>query len=84
MPNVINDHHLHELTMYNDNKNASLYQEDLVRCYAVEAPENTIALRVNNTLSLYVINQKVRSVYFSFRCIFTIVQDFFKCVFYVM
>lgn len=59
MPHVANEQHLHKMTLFNDSKNSPLYQEDLLRCYALEAPQDAIAVRVNNTLSLYVINQKV-------------------------
>lgn len=66
IPHVACDHQLHAMTMFNDNKSCSLYQDDLVRCYAVVAPENAIVLRVNNTLSLYVINLKVNNIFRSY------------------
>uniref|UniRef100_T1PIV6 Translation initiation factor eIF2B subunit gamma n=1 Tax=Musca domestica TaxID=7370 RepID=T1PIV6_MUSDO len=50
-------------TLYNDNRTKPLYNGDLLRCYALEAPKEAIGVRVNTTLSFFAINQKLSSIW---------------------
>lgn len=59
IPNTTLDQQILKTTLYNDNKTKPLYHGDLLRCYALEAPKETIGVRVNTTLSFFAINQKV-------------------------
>ncbi|XP_013118657.1 translation initiation factor eIF-2B subunit gamma [Stomoxys calcitrans] len=50
-------------TLYNDNRTKPLYNGDLLRCYALEAPKETIGVRVNTTLSFFAVNQKLSTIW---------------------
>ncbi|XP_075165309.1 eukaryotic translation initiation factor 2B subunit gamma [Haematobia irritans] len=50
-------------TLYNDNRTKPLYNGDLLRCYALEAPKETIGVRVNTTLSFFAVNQKLSIIW---------------------
>ncbi|XP_061396538.1 translation initiation factor eIF-2B subunit gamma [Musca vetustissima] len=57
------EQHIFKVTLYNDNRTKPLYNGDLLRCYALEAPKETIGVRVNTTLSFFAINQKLPTIW---------------------
>ncbi|XP_023306743.2 translation initiation factor eIF-2B subunit gamma [Lucilia cuprina] len=63
IPNSTLDRLILNFTLYNDNKTKPLYNGDLLRCYALEAPKETIGVRVNTTLSFFAVNQKLSTIW---------------------
>ncbi|KAM7343537.1 eukaryotic translation initiation factor 2B subunit gamma [Cochliomyia hominivorax] len=63
IPNSALDQQILKTTLYNDNKTKPLYNGDLLRCYALEAPKETIGVRVNTTLSFFAVNQKLSTIW---------------------
>ncbi|XP_065367257.1 translation initiation factor eIF2B subunit gamma [Calliphora vicina] len=63
IPNSTLDQQILKITLYNDNKTKPLYHGDLLRCYALEAPKETIGVRVNTTLSFFAVNQKLSTIW---------------------
>ncbi|XP_037822182.1 translation initiation factor eIF-2B subunit gamma [Lucilia sericata] len=63
IPNSTLDQLILKITLYNDNKTKPLYHGDLLRCYALEAPKETIGVRVNTTLSFFAVNQKLSTIW---------------------
>lgn len=51
---------IQKATLFNDSRIKEPYNGDLIRCYAVVAPKESIGVRVNTTLSFFAINQKVK------------------------
>ncbi|XP_055917611.1 translation initiation factor eIF-2B subunit gamma [Eupeodes corollae] len=50
-------------SLFNDSRLKEPYQGDLIRCFAIEAPKDTIGVRVNTTLSYFAMNRKLPSVW---------------------
>lgn len=51
-----------ETSLYNDSVNRKPFNDDVIRCYAVNAEPECFGLRVNTVLSYCAANQKVRIV----------------------
>lgn len=53
------DRKITETSLYNDSVNRNPFNDDIIRCYALSAPEKSFGLRVNTTLSYCAANQKI-------------------------
>ncbi|XP_014099512.2 translation initiation factor eIF2B subunit gamma [Bactrocera oleae] len=54
---------IQKATLFNDSRIKEPYNGDLIRCYAVVAPKESIGVRVNTTLSFFAINQKIFNIW---------------------
>ncbi|CAD7013172.1 unnamed protein product [Ceratitis capitata] len=57
---------IQKATLFNDSRVKEPYNGDLIRCYAVIAPKDSIGVRVNTTLSFFAINRKISNVWSQF------------------
>lgn len=48
-----------ETSLFNDSINRNPFSNDIIRCYALYAPERSFGIRVNTTLSYCAANQKI-------------------------
>lgn len=48
-----------EMSLFNDSINRNPFNDDIIRCYALNAPDKDFGLRVNTTLSYCAANQKI-------------------------
>lgn len=53
------DRKITETSLFNDSVNRNPFNDDLIRCYALNASEKSFGLRVNTTLSYCAANQKI-------------------------
>lgn len=53
------DRKITETSLYNNSVNRNPFDDDIIRCYALNTPENSFGLRVNTTLSYCAVNQKI-------------------------
>ncbi|XP_011188620.1 translation initiation factor eIF-2B subunit gamma [Zeugodacus cucurbitae] len=54
---------IQKATLFNDSRIKEPYNGDLIRCYAVVAPKESLGVRVNTTLSFFAINQKISNIW---------------------
>lgn len=52
-----------ETSLFNDSVNRNPFNNDLIRCYALYAPDNAFGIRVNTTLSFCAANQKILTLW---------------------
>lgn len=52
-----------ETSLFNDSINENPFHNDIVRCYALYAQENSFGIRVNTTISFCAANQKIFSLW---------------------
>lgn len=50
-------------SFFNDSRIKEPYNNDVIRCYAVESPKDTVGVRVNTTASYFAINSKINSIW---------------------
>ncbi|XP_053962413.1 translation initiation factor eIF-2B subunit gamma [Anastrepha ludens] len=62
-PNTQLEQRIQKSTLFNDSRIKEPYNGDLIRCYAVVAPKESIGVRVNTTLMFYAINQKICNIW---------------------
>ncbi|EDW85673.1 uncharacterized protein Dwil_GK23030 [Drosophila willistoni] len=63
VPHSTLDQKITQTSLFNQSLSHSPYHGDLVRCYAIQAPKETIGVRINNTLSFLAINRKLASIW---------------------
>ena len=63
MPATPLDKQISDTSLYNDTRFKEPYNGDLVRCYAIETPKDSIGFRVNTTLTYFAANQKISSLW---------------------
>lgn len=53
------DSRIVETSLFNDSVNRNPFNNDLIRCYALGAPEKSFGIRVNTTFTFCAVNQKI-------------------------
>ncbi|XP_067631763.1 translation initiation factor eIF2B subunit gamma [Eurosta solidaginis] len=57
---------IEKATLFNDSRFKEPYNGDVIRCYAVIAPKESIGVRVNTTLNFFAINRKIPNIWSQF------------------
>lgn len=52
-----------ETSFYNDSRIKDPYNNDVIRCYAIESPKDSVGVRVNTTANYFAINLKINSIW---------------------
>lgn len=52
-----------DASFFNDSRIKDPYNNDIIRCYAVESPKESVGVRVNTTASYFAINSRIISIW---------------------
>ncbi|XP_060651665.1 translation initiation factor eIF-2B subunit gamma [Drosophila nasuta] len=62
-PHTLMDQKVTQASLFNQSLSHVPYHGDIIRCFAVQAPQGAIGVRVNNTLSFLAINRKLATIW---------------------